>query len=356
MNVNSKTNKMRILSILTVLYIVFSMTPLTAFALENDESIISTMIYTEMPRTYINGSAVTDFTPAVLAANTGYDYFWCIDKYNGETYVGTWWPDSMNSLAYAYSYWDEFTENEIDSWKTAFGTTFDNNYDYTFYGIALLKSDYSFSSTLQFNVTYTDNSTDAETISTDSWDTAYWAEDLSVAPVHTHNWTTDYPGQSETHHWNTCADCTITDIAQMNGYGMHNYDNEQYTSCNTCGYTRTVKPTNTYNGVLVKGTAATCTENGVKDYYKGENGKFFVDAACTREIVNLDLWKVITAAGHTDTDNNKKCDTCGAAVVTVDTPQVDDSDSGSHLFLWFALLIVFVGGIAAFVIFRKKKK
>ncbi len=295
MNVNPKTIKIGMLSILTVLCIVFSMTPMTALALENDESIISTLVYTEMPRTYTIGSAVTDFTPAALAANTGYDYFWCIDKYDDDTYVGTWWPDSMNSLAHTYSYWDDFTENEIDSWKTAFGTTFDNNYDYTFYGIALLKSDYSFSSTLQFNVTYTDNSTAADSISTDSWDNSFWAEDLSAAPVHTHN------------------------------------------------------------GELVKGTAATCTENGVKDYYKCECGTFFEDAACTKEITNLDQWKVVTAAGHKDTDNNRKCDTCGAAIFTAASPQVEVGES-SHPFLWFTLLIVFVGGIAAFVIFRKKKK
>ena len=60
----------------------------------------------------------------------------------------------------------------------------------------------------------------------------------------------------------------------------------------------------THTATLVTGKAATCTADGWKDYYKCSCGKFFEDAACTKEISDLDAWKTtngqgkISAIGH----------------------------------------------------------
>ncbi len=54
----------------------------------------------------------------------------------------------------------------------------------------------------------------------------------------------------------------------------------------------------THKGVLVEATEPTCTDPGSKAYYKCSCGKFFEDAACTKEIADLDAWKEIPAKGH----------------------------------------------------------
>lgn len=52
-------------------------------------------------------------------------------------------------------------------------------------------------------------------------------------------WTTD-----ETHHWHNCTadNCPVADNAKKDSYGPHIYDNNQDTTCNICGYVRTVSP------------------------------------------------------------------------------------------------------------------
>ena len=55
-----------------------------------------------------------------------------------------------------------------------------------------------------------------------------------------------------------------------------------------------------HKATLVKGTEATCTKPGTKQYYLCNCGTAFEDAECTREITNLEQWKVIPATGHTE--------------------------------------------------------
>lgn len=58
---------------------------------------------------------------------------------------------------------------------------------------------------------------------------------------HEHDWATEW-STSATHHWHMCnaAGCDITDNAQKDGYAAHIYDDDLDTTCNACGYTRTV--------------------------------------------------------------------------------------------------------------------
>ncbi len=63
------------------------------------------------------------------------------------------------------------------------------------------------------------------------------------APEHIHNWAEAWTNNA-THHWRECdaSDCTITDNNDKDGYGVHIYDDEADTTCNTCGYIRIVTP------------------------------------------------------------------------------------------------------------------
>lgn len=66
----------------------------------------------------------------------------------------------------------------------------------------------------------------------------------------------------------------------------------------------------THSGVLHTGYAATCDAPGEKDYYTCSCNKFFEDAACTKEITDLETWKVIPATGHKLTQTGAIAPTC----------------------------------------------
>ena len=68
---------------------------------------------------------------------------------------------------------------------------------------------------------------------------------------HTHSWSSAWT-TNETHHWHECteSDCPITDNADKGGYGEHVYDNDSDTTCNTCGYTRTLQDTQPPTGEI----------------------------------------------------------------------------------------------------------
>ena len=65
------------------------------------------------------------------------------------------------------------------------------------------------------------------------WGNAY----ISIEPYyHMHAWSAAWTF-NDTHHWHTCAgeDCGVTDVAKMDAYGLHTYDNGEDTDCNVCG-------------------------------------------------------------------------------------------------------------------------
>ena len=94
----------------------------------------------------------------------------------------------------------------------------------------------------------------------------------------------------ENQHWKKCSRCDVTDIKEN-----HIYDNEQDNICNVCGYNRGIAPGHTHTLIKVDGTPATCTEEGVKDYWKcSECGKLFENEQGTAEITDTG----IPAKGH----------------------------------------------------------
>jgi len=72
---------------------------------------------------------------------------------------------------------------------------------------------------------------------------AAWTLNGGTPPGHTHVWDSAWKS-NDTHHWHECtaSGCDITSNSGKNGYGVHVYDNAADTTCNDCGYTRTVTP------------------------------------------------------------------------------------------------------------------
>lgn len=60
-----------------------------------------------------------------------------------------------------------------------------------------------------------------------------------VTPAHQHAWSETWEHDAD-HHWHNCtaAGCPITENGLKDG--AHEYDNDRDTTCNVCGYTRTV--------------------------------------------------------------------------------------------------------------------
>ena len=133
--------------------------------------------------------------------------------------------------------------------------------------------------------------------------------------VHTHDFGTGWKSD-ESSHWHECSCGAKTAVE------AHVYDNDQDAECNVCTFKRVIS--HVHQGVLVPGTPATCTTDGVKDYYEcSVCHQYFEDADCTKLIADLDSWKVIPETGHTWTstylaanaDESKHyhvCTVCGA--------------------------------------------
>lgn len=80
-------------------------------------------------------------------------------------------------------------------------------------------------------------------------------------------------------------------------------------------------PGHSHHGIKVAQVNATCKANGVNAYYKCDCGKFFKDAACTDEIIDLAAWKsgegAIAKKAHTTTSTTTKATlTANGKIVT----------------------------------------
>ena len=96
-----------------------------------------------------------------------------------------------------------------------------------------------------------------------------------------------------------------------------------------------------HTAVKVDGKAATCEEEGFKDYYNcSVCGKNFTDETCATEIADLDAWKAgdgkIAAKGHVaatewNSDENghwHNCETCGAKMDETAGVHTDENGDG----------------------------
>ena len=100
-------------------------------------------------------------------------------------------------------------------------------------------------------------------------------------PTHSYG---DWITSDTDNHWKVC------ECGQKDAEGAHGYTDASDMTCNTCGHDRTAPHTHG-NGQKVNGQAASCIENGWKDYYQCSCGKIYTDQACTNEITDLVAWK-----------------------------------------------------------------
>ncbi|ALP95177.1 Ig-like domain-containing protein [Intestinimonas butyriciproducens] len=109
-------------------------------------------------------------------------------------------------------------------------------------------------------------------------------------PAHEHrygDWSHD-----ETDHWHECSDEGCTNRAEsIKDKAAHDYDNEQDTTCSVCGYERTVTPP--------------AHEHSYGDWEKDSDGHW---QTCTQSGCNAQTEKV----GHSyDDDTDTTCNVCG---------------------------------------------
>lgn len=94
----------------------------------------------------------------------------------------------------------------------------------------------------------------------------------SVGPEHTHSWAETWSSDAA-HHWHECnaAGCPITDHSAKNGYDTHVYNDVADTTCNNCGYTRTVTQPSTENATKWNFLIAIFKNNSI--VYETANGE-----------------------------------------------------------------------------------
>ena len=134
--------------------------------------------------------------------------------------------------------------------------------------------------------------------------------------THTHTWATDW-SKDETGHWHACTSSTCT---EKNDVGAHVYDDDADTTCNTCGYTRTVTPapggfTITFNAN--GGTVTPATANTV-------DGKLTSLPTPTRSGYTFDGWFTMAEGG-----NQVTTDTVFSANATIYAHWTVNSSGGS---------------------------
>ena len=121
-----------------------------------------------------------------------------------------------------------------------------------------------------------------------------------IAPAHTHNWAAEWSHDTD-YHWHEClsSGCDVTENSLKAGYAAHvpgpAATETEPQICTECGYIIQVAQGHTHTLSKVDGTPATCTVEGVKDYWKcSECGKLFENEQGTAEITDTG----IPAKGH----------------------------------------------------------
>ena len=199
------------------------------------------------------------------------------------------------------------------------------------------------------------------------------------APVHTHTygaWSND-----DTDHWHECTDASCTDKAgSIKDKAAHVYDDDVDTTCNVCGYIRTVTPPaitpdykflegangkwtkssdknlafrangefSKFTGVKVDGTkidadkytavSGSTIVNLKKEYLETLSvGKHtltvvYTDGECSTE---FEIKAASTAKKDTTDKENKSSKTTAAKLDNAKTPKTGDN---SNILLWFTLL------------------
>lgn len=127
-----------------------------------------------------------------------------------------------------------------------------------------------------------------------------------------HSWVNGYlPENADADmHYDFCTRCGERRNGAPHEWNLPAATETESKHCTVCGYVAEAMAKHTHKGVLVPGSAATCTEMGAKSYYTCACGRFFKDGDCTEEIGNIGEWIPIPAPGHQwyDTLMEDNCD------------------------------------------------
>ena len=184
-----------------------------------------------------------------------------------------------------------------------------------------------------------------------------------------HSWSDDYLAENadEDKHHHICTECGAKDEGAAHFPKVINAKDATETQT---GYTGDVVCSicwrelekgeqvpmlaHIHSGILIWGYAPTCTADGTRDYYACTCGKSFEDAACTRQIANLEAWRVIKAVGHQDENRDDRCDACGAYIdATSDIPKTGETGNAA---VWLAFLLASGAAMAGALLWKNRKK
>ena len=142
----------------------------------------------------------------------------------------------------------------------------------------------------------------------DECDTYFTAEkvattkDALVIAAPTHSYTNKYGYKGADGHADTCS-CGAKTTVVAHTPDIPAATETQHQKCSACGYVIAEMTGHIHKNHLTKveATPASCTADGNKAYYTCSCGKYFEDAAASKEITNLAAWKAgegKIAGGH----------------------------------------------------------
>ena len=160
----------------------------------------------------------------------------------------------------------------------------------------------------------------------------------TITPSHTHSWATAW-SKNETHHWHECTaeGCGVTENSDKDGYGAHDYDDDADTTCNTCGYERTITPSHTHSWATAWSKNEThhwheCTADGC-DVTDNAEKDSYAEHAYDQEIAT-DEYKASDATCTAKATYYKSC-VCGAkSTETFESGEVNASNHTGTLSGW----------------------
>jgi len=190
-----------------------------------------------------------------------------------------------------------------------------------------------------------------------------------AAPAHTHSWASEWTTNA-TYHWHECtaAGCDLTPNtadADKDGYGAHVYDNDQDTTCNTCGYVRTVTP---HAPEIIEGMNSQWTQGSNKGlrFKSDADHNDFLRVEVNGNILSTDMYTVssdstivVLKSSYLDTLTTGKytigiVSTTGTATtnfeivaaVSKTNPNTSVPQTGDNSTAWPWIALLFVSGVA----------
>ena len=181
-------------------------------------------------------------------------------------------------------------------------------------------------------------------------------------------------------HWHVCLDCGAKETPEAHIPGSDATEDTAQT-CSECGYIIT-PALHVHELTAVEAVEVSCTDNGHEAYFYCACGAWYTDEAATHLVTDKGAlvieatghdWLDVTctapktcadcgategsALGHTDADNNAKCDTCGhqedSSKPGSNTPQTGDNN---HILFAVSMMAICLVAFIALICGKKRSK